>query len=108
MAVGGDRPQDTPAFLMGQLAAQVATLNTRIADFTTVVGKLDERLDANDRRVDRIESEVVYMKPHVSSWSRCKNKLAGAVVVLSGIGTVAGIGLSWIGGWAIKWLEGPQ
>lgn len=108
MAVGGDRPQDTPAFLMGQLAAQVATLNANLTAFQQTAEKLDKRLDDNDRRVDRIESDVGYMKPHVSSWSRCKNKIAGAAVVLSGVSAVGAIVLDWIGGWAMRWIGGGQ
>lgn len=106
--MGDDRQQDAPGFLMGQLTAQIAGLNARLDQLNPTLDKLDERLDANDRRVDRIESDVGYMKPHVKSWSACKNRLAGAFVVLSGASAAAAFALNWIGSFAINKIIGDN
>ncbi|MEX2296265.1 MAG: hypothetical protein WD715_02545 [Dongiaceae bacterium] len=96
-----------PAFLIGQLTAHVAGLNHRLDQLIPVLTKLDQTCDETVRRLDLVEVEIRYMKPHVSSWSRCKNRLAGAILVLPLAGGGIGLALDRVGSFLLK-LIGDQ
>jgi hypothetical protein len=91
-----------PAFLIGQLTGQVAGLNQRLDQLIPVLTKLDQTCDETIRRLDLVESAVGYMKPHVSSWTRCKNRLAGIAIALPFAGGAAGLALDRLGGLLLR------
>ncbi|MDZ4737683.1 MAG: hypothetical protein SGJ07_15175 [Rhodospirillaceae bacterium] len=111
MAEGHDDGQSAvlgaPGFLIGQLTAQVTGLNQRLDQLIPVLTKLDQTCDETVRRLDLLEVEIRYMKPHVSSWSRCKNRLAGAIFALPLAGGGIGLALDRVGGLLLK-LIGDQ
>ena len=91
-----------PAFLIGQLTAQVTGLNQRLDQLMPVLARLDAISDETVRRLDLVESAVGYMRPHVSSWSRCKNRLAGIAIALPFAGGAAGLALDRLGGFLLR------
>lgn len=89
-------------FLLGQLTAQIVGLNQRLDQLMPMVARLDATCDDMVRRVGMVESEISYMKPHVSSWSRCKNRIAGIAIALPFAGGAAGLALDRLGAFVLK------